>query len=223
MRAWYDIASLDEEAAEDERGPVLLNGPSLPSSDAERSRGVAARRIFLAGFSQGGAMALFTAPRWHERLGGVIALSCYMPLPATLASEANPSNASVPLFMAHGTWTPSFPSRRVSNPKISSARRAIGSRGAHTPCSTACARKRFRTCGAGSSIRLIDSHACRRRSRVLQSVFRRNVMDIQPGSFTGRRLGITRETASSVVTHSSRPFSGCADCCMQTIPPRVAG
>jgi phospholipase/carboxylesterase len=70
---------------------------------------VPAERIVLAGFSQGGAMALFTALRWPERLGGVVALSCYLPLGAALAAEAHPANAAVPVFMAHGTMDPIVP------------------------------------------------------------------------------------------------------------------
>ena len=62
----------------------------------ERERGIPAERIVVAGFSQGGAMALFLGPRWPERLGGVMALSTYLPLSDTLAKEAHPANAAVP-------------------------------------------------------------------------------------------------------------------------------
>ena len=75
----------------------------------ERERGIPAERIVVAGFSQGGAMALFLGPRWPERLGGVIALSTYLPLPDTLAKEAHPANAAVPLFQAHGSFDPVVP------------------------------------------------------------------------------------------------------------------
>lgn len=106
MRAWYDITSLDEMAAENEAG-IRASQKSIGDIIAEvRDGGIPARQIIVAGFSQGGALALFTALRWPERLGGVIALSCYLPLPATIPSEAHPSNASVPLFMAHGTRDP---------------------------------------------------------------------------------------------------------------------
>lgn len=109
MRAWYDIASLDRSAREDEEG---IRGSAEAIGGLvrrERERGIAADRIVLAGFSQGGAMALFTALRFPERLGGVVALSCYLPLAGTLAAEAHPANAAVALFMAHGTMDPIVP------------------------------------------------------------------------------------------------------------------
>jgi phospholipase/carboxylesterase len=70
--------------------------------DAERARGVAPDRIVLAGFSQGGAMALHTGLRHPERLAGIMALSCFLPLADALAAEASPANRDVPVFMAHG-------------------------------------------------------------------------------------------------------------------------
>ena len=72
----------------------------------EKSRGVGASRIVLAGFSQGGAIALHTGLRHGERLAGIMALSTYVPLADKLAKEANPANREVPIFMAHGTADP---------------------------------------------------------------------------------------------------------------------
>ena len=69
----------------------------------EQERGIAADRIVLAGFSQGGAIALHAGLRAPQRLGGVMALSTYLPLASQLG-EAHPANAPVPVFMAHGTW-----------------------------------------------------------------------------------------------------------------------
>jgi len=110
MRAWYDIVALERGAAEDDRG-IRQSAESIGALvRRERERGIAAERIVLAGFSQGGAMALFTALRWPERLGGVAALSCYLPLAAALTAEAHPANAAVPVFMAHGTMDPIVPS-----------------------------------------------------------------------------------------------------------------
>jgi phospholipase/carboxylesterase len=110
MRAWYDIVALDRGAAEDDRG-IRQSAEAIGALvRRERSRGIPADRIVLAGFSQGGAMALFTALRWPERLGGVAALSCYLPLAAALPAEAHPANAAVPVFMAHGTMDPIVPS-----------------------------------------------------------------------------------------------------------------
>jgi phospholipase/carboxylesterase len=109
MRAWYDIVAIDRRAPEDEAG-IRESAEAIGALvRRERERGVPAERIVLAGFSQGGAMALFTALRWPERLGGVVALSCYLPLAAALPAEAHPANAAVPVFMAHGTIDPIVP------------------------------------------------------------------------------------------------------------------
>ncbi len=106
MPAWYDIAALDARADEDEAG-IRDSAEAIGSLiEAEHERGVPYNRMVLAGFSQGGAMALFTALRWKERLAGLFALSCYMPLPSDFPHEAHPSNASLPVFMAHGTRDP---------------------------------------------------------------------------------------------------------------------
>jgi phospholipase/carboxylesterase len=110
MRAWYDIVAIDRAAAEDEHGIRRSADAIGELVRRERERGIPAERIVLAGFSQGGAMALHTALRWPERLGGVVALSCYLPLAAHLAAEAHPSNAAVPVFAAHGTMDPIVPS-----------------------------------------------------------------------------------------------------------------
>ncbi|HEX9189626.1 MAG TPA: alpha/beta hydrolase-fold protein [Vicinamibacteria bacterium] len=109
MRAWYDIAALDRRAAEDDHG-IRRSAEAIGALvRRERERGIPADRIVLAGFSQGGAMALFTALRWPERLGGVVGLSCYLPLAATLADEAHPANAALPVFLAHGSFDPVVP------------------------------------------------------------------------------------------------------------------
>jgi phospholipase/carboxylesterase len=79
----------------------------------EQSRGIAARRIVLAGFSQGGAIALHTGLRHGERLAGIMALSSYVPLADALAAEAHPANRGVPIFMAHGTADPMIPIARA--------------------------------------------------------------------------------------------------------------
>jgi phospholipase/carboxylesterase len=112
MRAWYDI----NDAAirrEDEDG-VRASQRSVEALIArEKSRGSAAGRIVLAGFSQGGAIALHTGLRHGERLAGVMALSTYVPLADRLAAEANPANRGVPIFMAHGTGDPMIPIARA--------------------------------------------------------------------------------------------------------------
>ena len=109
MRAWYDIAAIDRRAPEDETGLRASAEALGVLVHRERARGIAADRIVLAGFSQGGALALFAALRWPERLAGAAALSCYLPLAGTLPAEAHPANAAVPVFMAHGTFDPVVP------------------------------------------------------------------------------------------------------------------
>jgi phospholipase/carboxylesterase len=109
MRAWYDIVGLDRHAPQDEAGIRESAEAVRVLLQLERTRGIAAHRIVLSGFSQGGAMALFTGLREPERLAGVLALSSYLPLSPTLAAEAHPANAAVPILMAHGTFDPVVP------------------------------------------------------------------------------------------------------------------
>ena len=109
MRAWFDIVGLERRSEEDEAG-IRESGEGVRALvGREKERGIPAERIVLAGFSQGGAMALFTALREPERLAGVLALSTYVPLAATLEDEAHPAGAAVPIFMAHGTLDPIVP------------------------------------------------------------------------------------------------------------------
>jgi phospholipase/carboxylesterase len=109
MRAWYDIAGFDRRAPVDERG-IRESGEAIGALlRRERGRGIPASRIVLAGFSQGGAIALFLGLRWPERLAGILALSTYLPLGDTLAAEAHPANAAVPVLMAHGSFDPIVP------------------------------------------------------------------------------------------------------------------
>jgi len=103
MRAWYDILGFDRRAREDAAGIRASAAAVTELVDREIERGMSSDRIVLAGFSQGGAIALHTALREPRPLGGVLALSTYLPLAATLASERSAVNARLPLFMAHGT------------------------------------------------------------------------------------------------------------------------
>jgi phospholipase/carboxylesterase len=109
MRAWFDIVGLDKGSEEDEAG-IRASARSVRALvQRERERGIPAGRIVLAGFSQGGAVALHVALREPERLAGVLALSTYLPLRSTLPGEVHPANAAVPLFLAHGTADPIVP------------------------------------------------------------------------------------------------------------------
>jgi phospholipase/carboxylesterase len=106
MRAWYDVTGDGRQDAEGIRASQVRVEALIAR---ERARGIAARSIVLAGFSQGGAMALHTGLRHPERLAGILALSCYLPLPETLEGEASQANRDIPIFMAHGTQDPVIP------------------------------------------------------------------------------------------------------------------
>lgn len=109
MRAWYDIRALAGVRREDETGVRQSAQQVEALIERERQRGIAPGRLVLAGFSQGGAMALHVGLRYHERVAGVLALSCYLPLAATLAAEASAANRAVPIFWAHGVHDPMIP------------------------------------------------------------------------------------------------------------------
>ena len=106
MRAWYDIYAADLANRADVVG-VLASQTQVEALIArEKARGIVAQRIVVAGFSQGGAIALHTGLRHAERLAGIVALSTYLVLPDRLAVEASAANRDVPIFMAHGTQDP---------------------------------------------------------------------------------------------------------------------
>jgi phospholipase/carboxylesterase len=106
MRAWYDIRSLTPAGRDDEEGIRESAQRLLAYVTRERVQGIASQRIILAGFSQGGAMALYTGLRHDEPLGGILALSTYLPLRAQLTAEAAVANRHVPILMCHGTADP---------------------------------------------------------------------------------------------------------------------
>jgi phospholipase/carboxylesterase len=103
MRAWYDIA-INERGFRQDEAHILESEQTLRRLiEQERERGIDSRRIVLAGFSQGAAIALHTGLRYPQPLAGIMALSMPVPLPERIASELNPANAHVPVFLAHGT------------------------------------------------------------------------------------------------------------------------
>jgi phospholipase/carboxylesterase len=102
MRAWYDIASLDSRGSSDDTGIRGSVAAIARVIGAERALGIASERILLAGFSQGGVIALHTALRHAERLAGVLALSTYLPLADALFAECSAANAGLPVLMCHG-------------------------------------------------------------------------------------------------------------------------
>ncbi len=102
MRAWYDILGMDLVRREDAQG---LRASQLRINDLierEIERGIPAKRIVLAGFSQGCAMTLQTGLRYPQPLAGLMCLSGYLPLADTIAEERHAANQNVPIFMAHG-------------------------------------------------------------------------------------------------------------------------
>jgi len=109
MRAWYDIKTLTAEGRADETGLRESIGRLDALIAAERALGIESRRIVVAGFSQGGAVALHGALRHPEALGGVLALSCYLPLQAVLANELAEANRQTPILMCHGQHDPVLP------------------------------------------------------------------------------------------------------------------
>jgi len=113
MRAWYDIVTLERDGPQDEAG-IRASGRQLEMLiERERERGMPAEKIVLAGFSQGGAIALHTALRYPRRLAGVMALSTYLPLPESFDREvvtaADAQPRELPIFMAHGSFDPMLP------------------------------------------------------------------------------------------------------------------
>ena len=112
MRAWYDISFGDLEGNSrraDERGVRESQAQIDALIEREIETRRAAAKIVLAGFSQGGAIALHAGLRYPEKLAGVMALSTYLPLADSLALEAAAANKATPIFMAHGTFDPVVP------------------------------------------------------------------------------------------------------------------
>ena len=102
MRGWYDITSLDIANRDDEAGIIESSNLLTRLCDEQVAQGVAAERIIVAGFSQGGAIALHAGLRYAKTLGGIMALSTYLPMSQRLAQEAAAANRNTPVFMAHG-------------------------------------------------------------------------------------------------------------------------
>jgi phospholipase/carboxylesterase len=120
MRAWYDVAFGDLEGRSrkaDEKGVRASQTAIGKLIEHEIARGISCTNIVLAGFSQGGAIALQTGLRYAQQLAGVMALSAYLPLADSFVQEAAPANARTPVFMAHGTQDPVLPYAMGANSK----------------------------------------------------------------------------------------------------------
>ena len=109
MRAWYDIIELSTSRGQDEAGINHSADKIRELIDSEIERGIPASRIILAGFSQGGAMALYVGLRYKAKLAGIMALSAYLLFPERLQNEASQLNSATPIFMGHGTQDPVVP------------------------------------------------------------------------------------------------------------------
>jgi phospholipase/carboxylesterase len=109
MRAWYDIKSFTPAGRADFAGTVESSRRVADYIDHERRLGVAPARVVLAGFSQGGAVALYAGLRYPERLAGILAMSCYLPFPQALAAERSAANSDVPILLCHGRSDPVVP------------------------------------------------------------------------------------------------------------------
>jgi phospholipase/carboxylesterase len=109
MRAWYDIFGLGRLEVQDEGGIRDSERSVRALIQAQLDGGIAAARIVIAGFSQGGAIALHTGLRYPQRLAGILALSTYLPLAERLPTEIGSANREVPILMCHGRLDPMLP------------------------------------------------------------------------------------------------------------------
>jgi phospholipase/carboxylesterase len=117
MRAWYDILGFNRGIPQDEVGIRASDEEVGALIRRENQRGIATSRIVLGGFSQGGAISLFSGPRYPEKLAGIMGLSCYMLLEDALPTERTRANYQTPVFLAHGTQDPVVDVRRGTEAK----------------------------------------------------------------------------------------------------------
>jgi phospholipase/carboxylesterase len=109
MPAWYDIKGMDIADKEDRDGMDASRDLVLDLIAEEEARGISTENIILAGFSQGGAVALYTALRADTRFAGIMALSTYLPFSQQTHSEHTGVNLETPIFMGHGSLDPVVP------------------------------------------------------------------------------------------------------------------
>lgn len=112
MPAWYDIVEMDLQRRHDEEGILRSSRQLAALVEREQERGVPSERIVVAGFSQGGAVALHQGLRHPERLGGIVALSTYLVRERALGAERHAVNQNTPIFQAHGSHDPMVPMPR---------------------------------------------------------------------------------------------------------------
>jgi len=109
MPAWYDIKTTQIDIQQDEDGLRHSEKAVITLIEQELKRGIKSENIIVAGFSQGGAVALHTALRYSKPLAGVMGLSTYLPLAEKVASEMSDANKNTPIFLAHGIHDPIIP------------------------------------------------------------------------------------------------------------------
>jgi phospholipase/carboxylesterase len=109
MRGWYDITGMEIVRDEDAKGVTESAALVAELIEAQIEDGIDPENIILAGFSQGGAIALHVGLRYPKRLGGIIALSTYLPMADSLQGEASEANRDIPMYMAHGLYDPVLP------------------------------------------------------------------------------------------------------------------
>ena len=102
MRGWFDVTNFDIAGCDDEAGIIESARVLMRLCDEQVAAGLATERIIVAGFSQGGAIALYAGLRYPQTLGGIIALSSFLPMQHRLEHEATEANRNTPIFMAHG-------------------------------------------------------------------------------------------------------------------------
>lgn len=115
MPAWYDIKAAQIDAAQDEAGIRNSQQAILALIEREIERGIKSENIILAGFSQGGAIALHTALRYEKPLAGIMGLSTYLPLVDSVADEIDDANKQTPIFLAHGGYDQIIPFQLAAN------------------------------------------------------------------------------------------------------------
>lgn len=110
MRAWYDIKSLGGASRVEDDAGIRESAEVVGRYiEEQHTAGIEANRIVIAGFSQGGAIALHAGLRYPQRLAGIMALSTYLPLQSSVAAEVSQANRDIPILMCHGVYDPVVP------------------------------------------------------------------------------------------------------------------
>ena len=104
MPAWYDIHGLEMDSQEDELGIKKISVEIHALIQQQIDQGISADKIVLAGFSQGGALTLYSGLQFSETLAGMLALSCYLPLRQQISIHVKNASRDIPIFLAHGSY-----------------------------------------------------------------------------------------------------------------------